>query len=289
MLQFIPVHEENTFAIRASGKLTHADYQAFLPELEQLISRYEKVSLFIELDNFSGWELEAAKDDFQFGLKHGADFEKIAIVGEKAWHQWMTMMAKPFMDGEVRYFSRDELQQGWDWVRSKESAEQIGMTETTDKLPQPYQRIAVAVDFSPHSERAAQRAVLMSKYFDAKLTILHVANDIDQGYLFADTFDSEIVPAFYDPGLIASLDQSLRELAQQRMQQLVNIMGDNNIETQILVGSPAETIISYVEAQKVNLLIMGTHGRRGIAKLLGSTAHSVQNKVRNDVLLVPLG
>jgi len=38
MLQFIPVFEGNTLAVRVSGKLSHADYQTFLPQLEEQIS-----------------------------------------------------------------------------------------------------------------------------------------------------------------------------------------------------------------------------------------------------------
>jgi len=58
MLQFIPVFEDNTIAVRASGKLTHEDYQAFLPELEKLLKEEGKVSVLFELDNFSGWDLK---------------------------------------------------------------------------------------------------------------------------------------------------------------------------------------------------------------------------------------
>jgi len=39
--------------------------------------------LLIGLDIFSGWNIEAAKDDFKFGMKHWDDLDRIAIVGEK--------------------------------------------------------------------------------------------------------------------------------------------------------------------------------------------------------------
>lgn len=115
MLQFIPVTEGNTIAIRASGKLTHEDYQDFLPQLEAEIQRQGQVSVLFELDNFSGWTLDAAKDDFKFGLQSREALERIAIVGDKSWERWMTLMMKPFVPSDkVAYFQRSSLQVAWD-------------------------------------------------------------------------------------------------------------------------------------------------------------------------------
>ena len=86
MFQELPVHQDNLFAFRVTGRLAHSDYQAFLPRIEELIARYGRISLFIELEGFRGWDLEAAKDDFRFGLQHRGDFERIAMVGDSGTH-----------------------------------------------------------------------------------------------------------------------------------------------------------------------------------------------------------
>ena len=118
MLQFIPVFDGNTIAVRASGKLTLEDFQQFFPQLETQIKRLGKISLLFEFDNFSGWDLDAAIDDIKFGMKHLSDFERIAMVGDKSWEHWMALIAKPFLiSSEVRYFNRENLQQAWDWLR----------------------------------------------------------------------------------------------------------------------------------------------------------------------------
>jgi hypothetical protein len=49
MLQFIPVFDGNTIAVRASGKLTLEDYQKFLPQLETQIKRLGKIHYFLNL------------------------------------------------------------------------------------------------------------------------------------------------------------------------------------------------------------------------------------------------
>ena len=104
----------NVLGIKASGKLTHADYQQLVPRLEELIQKHRKVRVLFELEDCRGWEVGAAWDDLKFGLKHGSDVERCAVVGEKKWQEWMTKLSRPFFD--VRYFDRGELEKAWQWV-----------------------------------------------------------------------------------------------------------------------------------------------------------------------------
>ena len=285
MLKFLPVHEGNIFAVRATGKLTHADYQEFLPELEKVIGEHGKISLLFELENFSGWELAAMKDDFQLGLKHNHDFEKIALVGDKAWQHWMAVMSKPFIKGEVRYFSRTELQAAWDWLRNKTTQP---ATPVEIQPPQPYQHIIVAVDFSPHSEKATYRAVQLARQSGAKLTMLTVVDDVAFYSAYLEPLDANAMIRPYDEELTASMAEAAHKAAEQNLKDLVDKTRAEGIQTEISIGSPSTSIISYAEATNCDLIVMGTHGRRGISRLLGSTAHSVQNHVRCEVLMVPL-
>ena len=118
MLQFLPVFDGNTIAIRASGKLTHEDYQEFLPKLEAQIEKLGKVTILLELDDFSGWDLDAMKDDFNFAISHINQIERFAVVGDKDWERWMIAMVKPFIPSSMaHYFNRENLQEAWDWLR----------------------------------------------------------------------------------------------------------------------------------------------------------------------------
>ena len=173
MLQLIPGFDGNTVAIRASGKLSHEDYQNFLPQLEEQIDELEKVSLLFEFDNFTGWGLDAANDGYRFGMKHLTDFERIAMVGDKVWEHWMALMVKPFLlSGEVSYFNRENLQDAWDWLREKQEFE-----KAVEQL-QAYKNIVVAVDFSLYSKHASKRALELANYYQASLTLLNVSLEI---------------------------------------------------------------------------------------------------------------
>jgi universal stress protein A len=280
MLQFLPVFDGNTIAIRASGKLTHEDYQEFLPQLEEQINELKKVSILFELDNFSGWELDAAKDDFKFGMKHIDDFERIAIVGDKAWEHWMTLMAKPFMlSGEVRYFNRENLQDAWDWLREKQEFE-----KAAEQL-HPYKNIVVAVDFSLYSKHASKRAIELANHYQASLTLLNVVHEYIPYSYYGDTIDTYLI----EPEVIGTKNQIHIEHAESQMKEFVNDLDtDLAINTKVLIGETNSVIVSFLAAQKADLAIFGAKKKKGLNMLLGSTPHYVQNRTRCETLIVPV-
>lgn len=282
MLQFLPVQENNLFAIRATGRLGPDDYEAFLPELENRTQEFDKVSVLIELDDFHGWTLDAAREDWQSGTQFNDKFERIALVGEKLWQRWMTIMSKPFINGEVQYFSRDEISNAWDWLR----ASQIN-PDPAGFEPAPYQRLIAAVDFSPHSLVAVKRAIELSKLYKAELTLLHVINE---EYLYDILYGpGDIGFAGYDAFKDATANEEvLREQADKRMADLLESLDTEGLNQEIVVGTPSHAILSMAEAKNADLIVMGTHGRRGLARLLGSNARSVVTKARCEVLTIRL-
>lgn len=72
-------------SLKETGKLTHEDYETITPMTDSALSTVKelKVKVLIDETELEGWELKAAWDDFKLGLKHGNEFEKIAIFGKK--------------------------------------------------------------------------------------------------------------------------------------------------------------------------------------------------------------
>ncbi len=273
MFKPIPVNLKGVVAFKAVGKLTHDDYQKLLPTLEKIIAEEGRVSLLLELENFHGWNMEAARDDYQFASHHRHSFERIAIVGDRRWEKWLTRLASPFIDGQVRYFTHDQLPQAWDWVREP-SSQAARQTETV----QPWRNILVPVDFSSHSERAVQRAAMLARESNATLTLLHVVED----FLLYDDFYNPVMP------VQIGYEETLMDAASERLTQWAKEMKLDSAQIEVLPGSASNSILTYAEAQEVDLIVMGSHGRKGIAKLLGSTTNSVLNHARCEVLSVPL-
>ncbi len=281
MLQFLPVFDGNTIVIRASGKLTHEDYQTFLPKLEAQIKEIGKVSLLFELDEFSGWDLEAAKDDFKFGMSRLDDIERFAIVGDKAWEHWMVAMVKPFMPSDsVCYFDHENLQEAWDWLREPEWLEQ-----SAEQL-KPYQTITVATDFSLPAKHAVKRALELAKYYQVKLNILYIVEEIRS---YPAMYGDNISGYLYTSEKLKGLNDSLIEQAKAQLDDYIETLDSGvSINAEVLSGDTKKTILSFLEASDTDLVIFGTEKKKGLNKLLGSTPSYIQNHARCETLVVPL-
>ena len=116
MHKIIP-NEGNLDTVEASGKLTQEDYDALIPSWKAAIAHYGKIRLLFVMHDFHGWDPHAAWDDFRFGLKHDKQVERIAMVGEKNWQEWMTKIAGSFVESDVRYFDASQRAEAEQWVR----------------------------------------------------------------------------------------------------------------------------------------------------------------------------
>lgn len=116
----IQMEEENDgrfVSVRAMGKLVDDDYARLVPELDRLIKKHRNLCLLFDLTDFEGWELRALWDEFKFDVKHFANFERIAIVGDKMWEQGMATFFRPFTKATIRYFCIEDAEEAWEWWR----------------------------------------------------------------------------------------------------------------------------------------------------------------------------
>lgn len=103
--------------VRATGKLTHADYEHFVPEFERLLKIHGKLRVLFNMVDFHGWELPALWDDIKFDIKHFADIEKIALIGDAKWEDWMSAFCKPFTTARIQFFRPDEEASARQWLK----------------------------------------------------------------------------------------------------------------------------------------------------------------------------
>jgi len=99
-----------------SGKLTHGDYQRFMPEFGRLIKQHGKIRVLFEMVSFRGWEAAALWDDIKFDLKHFAGIERLAMVGEKKWQKGMSKFCRPFTTARIRYFDHTAAGEARAWL-----------------------------------------------------------------------------------------------------------------------------------------------------------------------------
>lgn len=135
------------------------------------------------------------------------------------------------------------------------------------------QRILWATDLSPVSEAAWRYALKLVDLFTAELILLHVLQHTKLAGWVADAGPPP------EPSLVLE-----REL--ERRQQIVEALG-LRARRKVLVGPPAEVIVAEAHANRVDLIVVGTHGRTGLPHaLVGSVAAAVIRKAPCPVLAV---
>ena len=106
----------NTVTVRLTGKLTSADYELFVPEIERLTEVHGTIRMLVELVDFHGWTAGALWEDTKFAARHFSDIERLALLGDSKWEKGMAVFCKPFTRAKVRYFERSDFAQAKAWL-----------------------------------------------------------------------------------------------------------------------------------------------------------------------------
>jgi nucleotide-binding universal stress UspA family protein len=141
-----------------------------------------------------------------------------------------------------------------------------------------FKQIICPVDFSESSVRALAYAAALARWYDAHLTVLHVV----------PTFESmQVRGDLGDP--VRVLTPMPREQVLAEMSRSLNLAAVSPRATPIAeAGDPQATIIDQAVSKKADLIVMGTHGRRGFKRLLlGSVTEAVLREAPCPVLTVP--
>jgi nucleotide-binding universal stress UspA family protein len=144
-----------------------------------------------------------------------------------------------------------------------------------------YQKILVPVDGSEVSTRGLREAIKLAKNQHGQIRLFHIANDciVDSG-CGESTYGGETI-------------ECARENGQKVLSGALALARQHGLEAESALvestGSPAAAlIVTEANAWPADLIVMGTHGRRGLRRLaMGSDAESVVRDARIPVLLVP--
>jgi nucleotide-binding universal stress UspA family protein len=138
-------------------------------------------------------------------------------------------------------------------------------------------QIVVPTDFSDCSDRALTYGRELAKAFGASLHLLHVVHDP-----YSQPWAAEAFPT--------PLGDLLEQWQGQARARLANLVPEPDRETTrlaVVVGSPFFEIVRYAKEQQIDLIVIGTHGRTGLARvLLGSVAQRVIGTAPCPVLAV---
>ena len=149
-----------------------------------------------------------------------------------------------------------------------------------------FKRILIALDYDPLAETVAAKGYALAQALQAKVLLLHVV--VEPAY-YSSVEYSPIMgfTGFSDADTYLVTEDLVKE-ANRFLDESKKHLGDETIETSVVEGDFADAIIDAAKSFSADLIIMGTHHRKGLDKLLmGSLAEKILNTTSIPLLAIP--
>ena len=129
------------------------------------------------------------------------------------------------------------------------------------------QKILFPIDFAEKFETFLPWVSTFVDKFEATLYVVFVAQDLSE---FSSFYVPHATIQGFQEEALASAQKKMAEAVQESFKKFPKI------ETRVLVGSPAAKILELAEKEKIDIIIMGTHGRKGLERtIFGSVADKI--------------
>lgn len=140
-----------------------------------------------------------------------------------------------------------------------------------------FKTILVAIDLSEDSNHVANRALAIARNNEADVHMIHVIEPLSFAY------GGDIPMDF------SGIQDEIHQQAKQQLARLADGLGIPQDKQHLLLGKPEVEIHATAESLGADLIVLGSHGRSGLALLMGSTANGVLHGASCDVLAVRVG
>lgn len=142
-----------------------------------------------------------------------------------------------------------------------------------------YKHVLVALDLSAESTYVGEHAVDLARRFGAKVSLIHVVEQVGLSGV------NELAP----PVLPESPDEDAVRHARASLDRLAEHLNLADAQKWVMASSKTrDEIVRIAQEQHVDLIVVGSHGRHGLALLFGSTANAILHNTPCDVLAVRL-
>lgn len=143
-----------------------------------------------------------------------------------------------------------------------------------------FKRLLFPVDLSDVSPKIAPWVLSLAKTFDAEVHLLFVARQFEhfsRVYVAPESIES------FEQEILRGAERSLTEFAKRQFEN----KGFERCIPRVVLGDAAEEILAYVQSARIDMVVMGTHGRKGLERVLfGSVADRVVKMCTVPVLTV---
>jgi nucleotide-binding universal stress UspA family protein len=144
-----------------------------------------------------------------------------------------------------------------------------------------YQRILVPIDGSPTSERGLEQAIALARLTGGSIRLLHVLDELVfvTGFETGATYTNNVLPS------LRRRSEGILAAARERVGAAAVAVDTMTIEC--FARRTSDVIVEQATAWQADLVVIGTHGRRGVNRmLLGSDAEEVARMAPVPVLLI---
>lgn len=150
-------------------------------------------------------------------------------------------------------------------------------------------KVLIALDYGPTARKIAETGYAMAKSMNAEITLIHVTTDAI--YYSSRSYSPVLgLDAFNNAGILETTPiEVVKKAAQDYLEQMKQHLGDTAINSVVEEGDTGDGILEAAKALKADVIVMGTHSRRGLSKiLLGSVAEKVLRHSTTPLFIIPV-
>lgn len=149
-------------------------------------------------------------------------------------------------------------------------------------------KVLIALDYNPSAQKVAEAGFDLAKAMNAQAVLLHVTSDAT--YYSSLNYSPIMGFGGFSNSYTVETDtmEEIKKAAQSFLDKSKEHLGDDKIETVVKDGDFAQTILSTAKELNADMIIMGTHSRRGLDKvLMGSVAEKVLHHSLIPLFIIP--
>lgn len=146
-------------------------------------------------------------------------------------------------------------------------------------------KIIIALDYDPGAEKVALTGYKLAKALHAEIILLHV---IANPAYYTSAYSPVMGFTGFDEAIIRTDDSAIHTEAKRFLEEVKTHLGDETIKVAVLDGEIDEAIMSFLSSENADMLVMGTHTRSGLDKLLmGNMAEKILRHITVPLVAVP--
>ncbi|MCK9502817.1 MAG: universal stress protein [Porticoccaceae bacterium] len=137
-----------------------------------------------------------------------------------------------------------------------------------------YHHILVGLDLSPESQQVIDKVIHLFDGKDTRISLVHIQEPL------SFTYGGDI------PMDLSDIQRQLETQAANRLDELKQQLSGFNVTTHVIIGQPSHEMHRFAKDNNADLIVVGSHGRHGLALVFGSTSNGVLHGASCDVLAI---